>query len=75
LNIILSTDYDHVFAKEFEVLVDPNPASGAAPAIALMVTPIHGDPFIVPMLYEAAMYIAKDIMVTLSHEAPHLLLQ
>jgi hypothetical protein len=75
MNIIQSTDYSHVIAEEFDILVDPNPASGAPPAIGLMVTPVADNPFIMPIPYEAAADIAQCILQTLSHVAPHLLVK
>jgi hypothetical protein len=75
LNIIKSTDYDSVIADEFEVLVDPSPASGAPPAIGLMVTPVDGAPFIMPIDFETAAEISGMILRTLSTVAPHLLVK
>jgi hypothetical protein len=40
-----------------------------------MVTPVNGKPFVMPIQYEAAKYIAGDILKTLRKVAPQMLLQ
>jgi hypothetical protein len=72
--MIQSSDYRSVIAESFDVLVDPNPPAGMPPVIGLKVDAYDGEPFIVPMRYEAAADIAQCIMQTLSRVAPHLLL-
>jgi hypothetical protein len=71
---VQSEDYQTVMATEFDVLVDANPPAGMPPVIALMVTPVKDEKFIMPMRYEAAAEIAQHILRTLSSVAPHLLL-
>jgi hypothetical protein len=70
--MINSGQYDHVIADEFEILVDTKPPSGAAPAIGLMITPVNGETFIVPMTYEAALGVSTYIRQTLRKVAPQL---
>jgi hypothetical protein len=69
--ILKSSDYKHLIADEFEVLIDANPAN---PALALMAKK-DGDSFIMPMSYEAGRDMAKMILKVLRQAAPQLLLQ
>ncbi|WP_142393870.1 hypothetical protein [Mycobacterium kansasii] len=72
--IVKSTDYACVIADEFEVLIDPNPASGAPPAIGLMVKPANGQTFIMPIEFESAAQVAKSMLEAISKAAPHLII-
>jgi hypothetical protein len=72
MSFIKSTDYQCILAEEFEVLVDPKPQSGHAPVIGLMITPVNGDPFIIPMTYDAAKAVSDCTLKTLRREAPQL---
>lgn len=68
---IKSTDYKTVYA-EFEVLVDTDLQP---PVIGLMVDPVHGKPFILPMTPECAHAISETMLRTLLKTSPQLFAQ
>lgn len=72
--MVKSNDYACVIADEFEVLIDPNPANGASPAIGLLVKPIKGRNFIVPIEFEAAVKLSENVLDAVARVAPHLVL-
>lgn len=70
---IKSTDYKCVIADEFEVLVDPHPAGGAAPAIGFMVYPVKVQAVYSPDTeFGTAKELAIMMTETLLFHAPHL---
>lgn len=68
---IYSTDYRTVIAETFEVLVDDNKERGQV--IGLLVEPVDGEPFILPVSFPAAKEIAMNIAKVLMFTAPDVL--
>jgi hypothetical protein len=61
----------HLYAKNFEVLVDPSPKQGG-PVIGLQVEPAAGATFILPIGFESAKDLANMILQTLMVTAPEM---
>ncbi|GBE65995.1 hypothetical protein MFM001_24570 [Mycobacterium sp. MFM001] len=62
----------HIYAKSFDVLVDPQPKDGGDPVIGLQVEPVAGSPFILPIAFESAREIAEMMLKTLMCAKPEM---
>lgn len=71
---VSSRNYKNVIAKDFDVLVDPDPERGG-PVVALKVEPRRDEAFLLPMDMRTARNIAVMMLETVYKVSPELLIE